>query len=217
MVVILLAVAAPATAASAVRWLDLGPGQTAGTMAGPVDEPSRTSRADPPTSSAAPVPTATPFSPTPATSGSPSPAVSPSPSASPSRSAENLAADYANQVVKLVNEQRADAGCQPLRTDSRLVAAAAEHSEDMAVRDYFDHNTPDGVTPWTRIENEGYDQPSAENIAAGQPTPDAVVTAWMNSPGHRANILNCDSHATGVGFYRGGSYGYYWTQDFGYV
>jgi uncharacterized protein YkwD len=212
----LLAVAVPATAASAVRWLDLGPQQTAGTSAGPTGEPSRTGPAEPPASSAAPVPTATPFSPAPTPSRSPSPAVSPSASVSPSRSADNLATDYANQVVKLVNEQRVDAGCQPLRTDSRLAAAAAEHSEDMAVRDYFDHNTPDGVTPWTRIEDEGYDQPSAENIAAGQPTPDAVVTAWMNSPGHRANILNCDSHASGVGFYRGGSYGYYWTQDFGY-
>lgn len=216
-VIALLAVAVPATAASAVRWLDLGPRQASGTTAGPAGEPSRTGRADPPASFAAPTSTATPFSPAPTPSRSPSPTASPSASASPSHSAESLATDYARQVVKLVNKQRADAGCQPLRTDSRLAAAAAEHSEDMAVRDYFDHNTPDGVTPWTRIEDEGYDQPSAENIAAGQPTPDAVVAAWMNSPGHRDNILNCASHAIGVGFYRGGSYGYYWTQDFGYV
>ncbi|MGA8115818.1 MAG: CAP domain-containing protein, partial [Actinocatenispora sp.] len=159
-------------------------------------------------------------------SAHPSPA-QPSPdrtSAAPGPSVESTPADpegstahkYAHQVVDLVNEERTKAGCPAMRNDDRLADAAVKHSKDMAQRGYFDHNTPEGVTPWDRIKAEDYQQPSAENIAAGQPTPEAVVEAWMNSSGHRANILNCSSRATGVGFYHGGSYQYYWTQDFGY-
>jgi uncharacterized protein YkwD len=85
----------------------------------------------------------------------------------------------------------------------------------MAARDYFDHNSPDGKTPWDRIEAAGYDAPAAENIARGQPTPQAVVDAWMNSEGHRANILNCKIKAIGVGVHLGEG-GPWWTQDFGY-
>ncbi len=85
----------------------------------------------------------------------------------------------------------------------------------MRARDYFAHDTPDGATPWTRIEAQGYSNPSAENIAMGQRTPQSVVDAWMASPGHRANILNCSSKAIGVGVQFGPN-GPWWTQDFGY-
>ncbi|GAA5023230.1 CAP domain-containing protein [Actinopolymorpha pittospori] len=122
---------------------------------------------------------------------------------------------YENAVVSLTNAARSDAGCGPLRSDERLRTAARGHSADMAARDYFDHNSPDGRTPWDRIEAAGYDAPAAENIAGGQPTPQAVVDAWMNSEGHRANILNCKIKAIGVGVHLGEG-GPGWTQDFGY-
>lgn len=125
------------------------------------------------------------------------------------------AAAYEAQVVALTNQQRLAYGCPALRDDPRLRAAAMGHSVDMQTRDYFAHDTPDGVTPWTRIGAQGYTDPSAENIAKGQQTPQAVVDAWMNSPGHRANILSCSSKAIGVGVQFGPS-GPWWTQDFGY-
>jgi uncharacterized protein YkwD len=121
-----------------------------------------------------------------------------------------------NRVVQLVNAYRAKSHCGALRIDARLVRAARGHSQDMAARRYFAHNTPQGVTPWTRIAQQGYPRTAeAENIAAGQSSASAVVTAWMNSPGHRANILNCSMRAVGVGLAYGGPYHYYWTQDFG--
>lgn len=121
----------------------------------------------------------------------------------------------AAEVVRLVNVARAAAGCGPVRVDSRLTTAARLHSEDMARQDYFSHTSVDGRSPWDRIEAQGYRAGSAENIAAGYATPAAVMDGWMNSPGHRANILACSSQAIGVGLGRGGSYGTYWTQDFG--
>jgi uncharacterized protein YkwD len=125
------------------------------------------------------------------------------------------AAAFEDQVVALTNAQRTTHGCPALRADAQLHLAAIEHSVDMRARGYFAHDTPDGVTPWTRVEAQGYPDPSAENIAMGQPTPQAVVDAWMNSPGHRANILNCASKAIGVGVQFGPG-GPWWTQDFGY-
>jgi uncharacterized protein YkwD len=122
---------------------------------------------------------------------------------------------YEAQVVTLVNQQRSAAGCAALTVDSRLTAAARGHSQDMAQRNYFDHNTPEGVTPWTRITNAGYHfSTAAENIAEGQPTPAAVMDAWMNSPGHRANILNCALRNIGVGLAYNARHTPYWTQDF---
>jgi uncharacterized protein YkwD len=123
---------------------------------------------------------------------------------------------YEAQVVTLVNQERAKAGCGALTVDSRLTTAARGHSQDMATRNYFDHNTPDGVTPWTRINNAGYKfSQAAENIAEGQSTPASVMDAWMNSEGHRENILNCALHNIGVGLAYNGSHTPYWTQDFG--
>lgn len=120
-----------------------------------------------------------------------------------------------NEVVRLTNQERAEAGCDALRVDERLRSAAREHSDDMAERGYFDHNSPDGGTPQERAAAEGYDSFGGENIARGYPTPEAVVRAWMESEDHRANILSCDFVAVGVGV-RYGSGGPWWTQDFGY-
>jgi uncharacterized protein YkwD len=120
------------------------------------------------------------------------------------------------RVLTLVNRARAGAHCPALRANAKLTAAARGHSVDMVRRNYFAHNTPTGVTPWARIARAGYPRASlGENIAAGQRTADQVVTAWLNSPAHRANILNCSFRSAGTALVTGGRYGYYWTQDFG--
>jgi uncharacterized protein YkwD len=121
------------------------------------------------------------------------------------------------QVVGLVNRRRAEAGCGRLRLDHRLARAALAHSRDMAAHDYFSHTGRDGSSPWDRAARAGYDTPRAENLAAGHRSAAEVVQAWMDSPGHRRNLLDCTSKAVGVGFARGGSYGTYWTQMFGTV
>src|SRR3954468_2470184 len=127
--------------------------------------------------------------------------------------AKNMSAE--DLAVRLTNTQRAQHGCSALRIDSHLRAAARAHSKDMRVRHYFEHNSLDGRTPWDRIKAAGYSQPGAENIAMGYATAQAVVSGWMNSPGHRANILNCSLKAVGIGV-EYGSGGPWWTQDFGF-
>jgi uncharacterized protein YkwD len=117
------------------------------------------------------------------------------------------------QLVDLVNVERAKAGCEPMTSDSRLAKAAQGHSVDMSQRNYFAHTTPEGVTFDERIKAAGYSRPGAENIAKGSTTASQTMTLWMNSGGHRANILNCDLTRIGVGVTTSG---WYWTQDFGY-
>ncbi|MGW2227058.1 sigma-70 family RNA polymerase sigma factor [Streptomyces formicae] len=121
----------------------------------------------------------------------------------------------AAQVVALVNTERSKAGCGPVRSNDKLATAASKHSADMAARDYFDHTSPDGTDPGDRITAAGYRWSTyGENIARGQQTPASVMDSWMNSPGHRANILNCDFKELGVGIHNG-SGGPWWTQAFG--
>jgi uncharacterized protein YkwD len=144
----------------------------------------------------------------------PTPTPTPTPTPARSVSAPTAGSTAADEVVRLTNLERAKAGCGPLHVDARLVAAAQGHSEDMSNRNYFSHTTPEGGTPWDRAAAAGYPSPSAENIAMGYRTAADVVAGWMGSEGHRANILNCASHAVGVGYEPGGSY---WTQMFGYV
>ena len=132
------------------------------------------------------------------------------------QTAEAATVSVQNQVIQLVNVQRTKAGCRALALDARLSRAAPPHSIDMAKRRYFSHTSLDGRTFAQRIRAQGYTGSIiGENIAAGYPTPKAVVDAWMKSPGHRANILNCRYTAIGVGSAVGGPYRYYWTQDFG--
>lgn len=185
----------------------LGPGSTAPAVPVPAS----------PTGSV-PAPSPSPDPPSTSDSRSPSPVsrdASRSATASASQTALDTAASYEVEVVALINEQRTAHGCPALHDDPRLRTAAVGHSADMRARNYFAHNTPDGITPWTRIEAQGYPDPSAENIAMGQQTPQEVVNAWMNSPGHRANILNCSSKAVGIGVQFGPD-GPWWTQDFGF-
>ncbi len=123
----------------------------------------------------------------------------------------------ASQVISLVNAARADAGLRPgLGRTARSTSAAQAHSADMAANDYFSHTSQDGRSFADRIRAAGYSGGAmAENIAAGQSSASSVMAGWMDSPGHRANILNCTYRHIGVGVAKGGSYGTYWTQDFG--
>lgn len=114
------------------------------------------------------------------------------------------------RVVALTNAERAAAGCGALRADPRISAAAQGHSEDMAAQGYFAHDSRDGRDFADRITAAGYASPGAENIAMGQPDAATVVADWMESPGHRKNILDCSLTTIGVGLADG-----YWTQDFG--
>lgn len=125
------------------------------------------------------------------------------------------------RVVELVNAERSAAGCGPLEMSVPLTSAAQGHSQDMALNDFFSHTSSDGRSPWDRIRETGYRfSLAAENIAAGYMSADSAVAAWMNSDGHRANILNCRLEETGVGYFylRNDTgqvtYRTYWTQVF---
>ncbi|NSC24132.1 CAP domain-containing protein [Streptomyces albus subsp. chlorinus] len=119
------------------------------------------------------------------------------------------------EVLTLVNQERAKAGCRPVSADGELAALAGGFSEDMARRGFFSHTSPDGESPWDRAEAAGVEDLGGENIARGQANARSVMDSWMHSPGHRANILNCDYRTLGVGahFAEGGPW---WTQDFGF-
>ncbi|WP_405863694.1 CAP domain-containing protein [Streptomyces sp. NBC_01515] len=119
------------------------------------------------------------------------------------------------EVLKLVNEQRALVGCSPVAANSSLTTLAENFSQQMADQDFFDHTDPSGATPWDRAEKLGITNLGGENIARGQADAAAVMDAWMNSAGHKANILNCDFKTLGVGVHFGTG-GPWWTQDFGY-
>ncbi|MFG3007061.1 CAP domain-containing protein [Streptomyces calvus] len=119
------------------------------------------------------------------------------------------------EVLRLVNTERAKVGCSPVAANSALTDLATAFSDDMAARGFFDHTDPDGDTPWDRAEAAGISNLGGENIARGQADVEAVMEAWMNSPGHKANILNCDFTTLGVGVHMGPG-GPWWTQNFGY-
>ncbi|MFF1715901.1 CAP domain-containing protein [Streptomyces sp. NPDC058268] len=139
------------------------------------------------------------------------------PKAPPAASSKSPSAESMAEatVLTLVNQERAKVGCSPVSGDSALASLAGDFSSDMAERDFFDHTDPDGATPWDRAEKAGISDLGGENIARGQANAQSVMDAWMNSPGHRANILNCDYKTLGVGahFAPGGPW---WTQDFGF-
>lgn len=129
------------------------------------------------------------------------------------------------QVLKLVNQARAKArscgttsypATGALSRNARLDRAAKIHSTDMATKDFFSHTGSDGSSPFVRIQRQSYSYSTAgENIAAGYGTADAVVAGWLKSPGHCMNIMNARYVNIGISLARGGTYGYYWTQDFG--
>lgn len=196
-----------------------------------------------PTSTAVPSPTSTTASPsakassaTPSGSASPSASRSakPKPKPSPTRSTRPPAPSTAapapkpppppapappasedGEVLQIVNAERAKEGCGPVTSNDLLATAAHRHSADMAAQDYFSHTSLDGRDPGDRITAAGYRWSTyGENIAKGQRTPADVMESWMNSPGHRANILNCSFKEMGIGKVDSGG-GPVWTQKFG--
>jgi uncharacterized protein YkwD len=119
------------------------------------------------------------------------------------------------RVLALVNEERAAAGCSPVTENARLTRAADDYSDVMAASGVMSHTGPDGSTMASRVEAAGYLWSAlGENIARGQADAAAVMEAWMNSSGHRANILNCAFTEIGIGVHAGDG-GPWWTQDFG--
>lgn len=131
--------------------------------------------------------------------------------------------DFLERVVELTNQERAQQSrCAALTINTTLTRVAQTHSEDMALNDYFSHSSLDGSSPFDRMTRAGYQfSYAAENIAAGYTTPEQVVEGWMNSEGHRKNILNCNLEEIGVGHYYlendtgNVNYRHYWTQVFG--
>lgn len=120
------------------------------------------------------------------------------------------------EVARLVNVERAEVNCEPLTVDGRLTTAARLHSQDMAENNYFSHTSQDGTQFGDRITRTGYRWSRAgENIARGQSTPAEVMSRWMNSAGHQANILNCEFEDIGVGVAADSRDLLIWTQDFG--
>lgn len=119
---------------------------------------------------------------------------------------------FEQEVIRLVNEQRAKNGLKALSANWELSRVARYKSQDMVDNRYFSHTSPTYGTPFQMIKAFGLTYRTAgENIAYGQRTPQAVVNAWMNSSGHRANILNASYTQIGVGYVPNG---HYWTQMF---
>ena len=126
--------------------------------------------------------------------------------------ADSSVTSYEQEVIRLVNAERAKQGLKPLTYDWELGRVARYKSQDMRNNKYFAHNSPTYGTPFQMMKSFGISYRSAgENIARGQKAPQAVVSAWMNSSGHRANILNSSSTHIGVGYVADGNY---WTQMF---
>ncbi|MFC0597712.1 CAP domain-containing protein [Streptomyces palmae] len=122
---------------------------------------------------------------------------------------------YAQRLLTLVNSERAKAGCSPLRLDPRVQAAAQAHADDMAARDYYDHASPEGEHADSRLRAAGYPAGKwGENIHRGPKDPASAMRDWMNSPGHRANILDCGFKDFGAGVDMSAN-GPWWVQNFG--
>jgi uncharacterized protein YkwD len=126
--------------------------------------------------------------------------------------------DFATQLLQLVNAEREKVGAPPLRMSSQLTQAAQRHANDMAKNRFLSHTGSDGSTMQSRIQATGYSYKAiAENIAAGQATPQAVMQSWLNSSGHKRNILNPQYTEIGIAYTNNSSskFTHYWTQDFG--
>ncbi|WP_051939938.1 CAP domain-containing protein [Phaeacidiphilus oryzae] len=205
---------------TAARTPSTGSSRTAG-------RPSRSGPAGGPAPSAAP---ASPASASASPSGggaaasSTAPGAAPSVSASasaapgpgaPGRASAAQAAAAEAEVLRLVNGERARHGCGSLADSAALTGLASALSGEMAAQGVLGHTDPSGRSPWQRAAQAGITNLGGENIARGQPTPQAVMAAWMKSPGHRANILDCSYHSLGVGVAYGPD-GPWWTEDFGF-
>ncbi|WP_405152983.1 CAP domain-containing protein [Paenibacillus sp. FSL K6-0108] len=189
-----------------------GEGQT--TVEKPATQPDQTTKPAQPTTPAKPV---TPAKPAQEDKPATTPAKDPSNSGTGTTTgntgntgSESTQSDFAAQVVKLVNAERAKAGLSALASDALLDKVAVAKVKDMSNNNYFDHQSPTYGSPFDMMKQFGVTYSYAgENIAKGQKTPQEVVTAWMNSEGHRANIMSKNFTKIGVGYYNG-----YWAQEF---
>ena len=130
----------------------------------------------------------------------------------PSTSTSSTLSAEEQQVVTLVNQERAKAGLKALQVDTTLSKSARAKSQDMHDKNYFDHQSPTYGSPFDQMKKFGISYKTAgENIAEGQTTPAEVMKAWMNSPGHKANILNSSYTHIGVGYVKDK---HIWTQQF---
>jgi len=119
------------------------------------------------------------------------------------------------QVVDLVNKERAKQGIAPCKLNWELSRVARTKSQDMVNKNYFSHQSPTYGSPFQMMKQFGIQfRTAGENIASGQQTPAAVMQSWMNSQGHRENIMNPSFDEIGVGYVKGGQYGHMWTQQF---
>ena len=147
----------------------------------------------------------------------PAPAPAPKTEPAPTPAPDHTPSKFEMEVVRLVNIEREKAGLKPLVADPLLMKGARAKSKDMVDNRYFSHNSPTYGSPFNMMKTFGIRYRNAgENIASGQRTPDSVVRAWMNSPGHRANILSSKYGKIGVGYAytTAGNYHHYWTQWF---
>ncbi|WP_152392372.1 CAP domain-containing protein [Paenibacillus guangzhouensis] len=132
------------------------------------------------------------------------------PSKSPNNQTPSNSQQFDQEVLRLVNEQRASAGLNALTMDANLSKMALVKAQDMIQNNYFDHNSPTYGSPFDMMKKFGITFNSAgENIAKGQTTPSQVMNDWMNSEGHRANILGSSFTKIGIGFYNNA-----WVQEF---
>jgi uncharacterized protein YkwD len=118
------------------------------------------------------------------------------------------------QLIALINQERGSQGLPPLAYSELLSSVARAHSQDMLARDFVDHINPDGLTPFDRLERAAYRySAAAENIAAGHGQASAAdaLNSWLNSPGHRKNVLNPEFSEIGIGYAQGGKMEHYWT------
>lgn len=162
--------------------------------------------------------TAAPSAAAPSKTTSSKPAASTPSASKPTTPASSVSGDYSafqKRVVELVNAERAKNGLQPLTMNADLSKVATLKSQDMAKLNYFDHNSPTYGSPFDMMTKFGISYRTAgENIAMGQTSPEQVMQGWMNSPGHRANILRSSFTQIGVGVAKNSNGTIYWTQEF---
>ncbi|MEG1930675.1 MAG: CAP domain-containing protein, partial [Anaerovorax sp.] len=128
---------------------------------------------------------------------------------------ESTVNTYENKVAELVNTKRREAGLQPLAINKALSKVAEKKAEDMANQNYFSHTSPTYGSPFEMMKQFGINYKAAgENIAKGQRTPESVMTGWMNSEGHRANIMSTNYTEIGIGYVVDAKGDTYWVQMF---
>jgi len=159
-----------------------------------------------PTTPVKPTPSPQPTKPTP----TPTQPTQPTPPANGNNGGNVAQSEFATQVVKLVNAERAKGGLSALTSDALLTRVATDKAKDMYDKNYFDHQSPTYGSPFDMMRAYGVQYSYAgENIAKGQRSPEEVMTAWMNSEGHRQNIMNPNFKKIGVAYYNGE-----WVQEF---